>query len=90
MCPECGWEEEVPFPIRIITEKRDRFLFACVFKWERGGWYGGVDNTFPRKRRRHTVDYYGDTEVGEPCMFLKGMYLSRYIKNWNMSDHNQK
>ena len=31
---------------------------------------------FPQKRVRHTVDYYGDTTDGEPCMFVNGMYLS--------------
>ena len=31
---------------------------------------------FPQKRVRHTVDYYGDTTDGEPCMFVNGIYLS--------------
>ena len=37
MCPECGREEEDPNPIQRWVEERDRLLFACVFKQERGG-----------------------------------------------------
>ena len=36
-CPECGGEEEVPSPIQIWIEERDKLLFTCVFKFERGG-----------------------------------------------------
>ena len=37
MCPECGGEEEVPRTIQIWSEERDKLLFACVFKFKRGG-----------------------------------------------------
>ena len=32
MCPDCGWEEEVPRTIRRWAGEIDGFLFACVFK----------------------------------------------------------
>ena len=37
MCPGCGGEEEVTIPILIWAEERDKFFFACVFQFERGG-----------------------------------------------------
>ena len=57
MCPKCGGEEEVPSPIRRWAEETDNLLFTCVFKFEKGGWYGWAIISFFRKITRWMINY---------------------------------